>query len=152
MRLSVPISALLLILPGGLAAQSHPLAGTWDVTIPAGARVENGVTTPIVAKGTLVFGVERDSLVGTLKVEPPEGFPARPPTRLAAKLGATPVVFVVTSQATINANGVESVRSVQSTYTIAASGDTVQGTVERYIEGEEMPMAGPQPFSGKRVK
>ena len=47
---------------------------------------------------------------------------------------------------------VESVRSVTSTYTLAATGDAIEGTVERYIEGEEMPMSGPQPFGGKRAK
>ncbi len=152
MRHRVPIVALLLILPAAVAAQSHPLAGAWDITIPAGAMVENGVATPIMATGTLVFGVERDSIIGTLQLEPPAGYPARPPARLAAKLGASPAVFVVTSQATINANGVESVRSVTSTYTLAATGDAIEGTVERYIEGEEMPMSGPQPFGGKRAK
>lgn len=148
----VPLVAALLVLPGALAAQSHPLAGAWDVTMPAGAKMEAGVVTPIMANGTIVFSVERDSIIGTMKLEPPAGYPARPPSRLAAKLGATPTVFVVISQATINANGVESVRSVTSTYTMAATGDTVEGTVERYIEGEDMPMSGPQSFSGRRSK
>jgi hypothetical protein len=152
MRLHVLTTALFLTLPHALAAQSHPLVGTWDVTIPAGARVQGGITTPIMANGTLTFSAEHDSLIGQLKVQRPEGFQDRPPTRLAAKLGATPSIFLVSSEAKINTNGVESVRKVSSTYTIAATGDTLSGTVEHYVEGEDMPMSGPQSFGGKRAK
>ena len=82
MRRPVLLAAFLL-LPGALAAQSHPLIGTWDVNVPAGMRMENGEATPVMAKGTLVFSVAGDSLIGMLKTDPIEGQPARP-----AKLGS----------------------------------------------------------------
>lgn len=34
---------LQLILPGALAAQSHLLAGNWEISIPVGDSIENGV-------------------------------------------------------------------------------------------------------------
>src|SRR5687767_14147733 len=94
--------AILFIVPLSLAAQSHPLAGTWDVTVPAGMRVENDESTPIIAKGVLNVSVTGDSLIGMLEVEPPEGLPARQASRLAARAGTGPTVFVAHSKGTIN--------------------------------------------------
>jgi hypothetical protein len=148
----VSIFLLLPILPGVLAAQSHPLAGSWDISIPVGANIENGVTTQIFANGAVSFGVEGDSIIGTLKVEPPPGVPARPPARLAAGVAAAPSVFVVNSQATIDINGVESTRKVTSTYTMTAQGDALEGTVAREIEGGDLARLEPQTFRGKRAK
>ena len=54
----VPLLALLLTLPGLVAAQSPTLVGSWDVTVPAGVRIENGESTPIFAKGLLNVGAE----------------------------------------------------------------------------------------------
>jgi hypothetical protein len=141
-----------LILPGVLAAQSHPLAGDWEISIPVGASIENGVATQIFANGAASFGVEGDSIIGTLKVEPPPGYPARPPARLASGAAAVPSVFVVNSQATIDINGEESTRKVTSTYTMTAKGDALEGTVKRVIEGGDVPQLEPQTFRGKRVK
>jgi hypothetical protein len=152
MRRHVLLSFLPLVLPGVLAAQSHPLAGKWEISIPVGATVENGVTTPIFANGAISLGVEGDSIVGTLKTEPPPGYPARPPARLAAGVAAVPSVFVVNSEATIDINGVESKRKVTSTYTMTAKGDALEGTIAREIEGGDLPKLEPQTFRGKRVK
>jgi hypothetical protein len=152
MRRDVSLFVLLLILPGALAAQSHPLAGNWDISIPVGATIENGVTTQIFANGAVSLGVEGDSIIGTLKVEPPPGYPARPPARLAAGVAAVPSVFVVNSQATIDINGVESTRKVTSTYTMTAKGDALEGTVAREIEGGDLPGMEPQAYRGKRAK
>ena len=144
--------SLLFTLPGLLAAQSHPLVGNWDVTVPAGVRIENGEPTPIFAKGVLNVSAAGDSLIGMLKVEPPAGMPARPVARLSARLAADPVVFIQHSKATINTNGTESEYPVTSTYTLVAAGDTLKGTVARVIEGLESPMSTPQPVTGTRVK
>jgi hypothetical protein len=143
---------LLLILPGVLTAQSHPLAGDWRISIPVGATIENGVATQILANGSVSLGVEGDSLIGTLKTEPPPGYPARPPARLAAGVAAVPSVFVVNSQATIDINGEASTRKVTSTYTMTAKGDELEGTIAREIEGGDLPKVEPQTFRGKRVK
>jgi hypothetical protein len=143
---------LLLLLPGVLRAQSHPLAGNWEISIAVGATVERGVTTPIIADGLVSLGIDGDSIVGTLTLEPPPGFPARPPARLAAGIAAVPSVFVVTSQATIDINGEETTRKVTSTYTMTAKGDELEGTVERAIEGGDLPPLAPQAFRGKRAK
>jgi hypothetical protein len=146
------LAALLLCLPAVLSGQSHPLVGTWNVTVPAGVRIENGEPSIIVAKGTLAVTAVGDSLIGTLNVEPPEGLPARPASRLAAKRASGPTTFVSLTQATINVNGSESQRSVTSTYIVESSGaDAFMGTVTRIIEGLESPMSTPQPFTGTRV-
>jgi hypothetical protein len=146
------LAALLLCLPTVLSGQSHPLVGTWNVTVPAGVRIDNGEPAIIVAKGTLAVTVVGDSLIGTLNVEPPEGLPARPASRLAARRASGPTTFVSVTQATLNVNGSESQRSVTSTYIVESSdGDAFKGTVTRIINGLESPMSTPQPFNGTRV-
>jgi len=107
---------------------------------------------PILAKGSLVFSAVGDSIIGTLTVEPPDGAPARPPARLAAKAAAGPLAFTQRSTARINMNGDESTRNVTSTFTLQASGDTLTGTVVREVEGMDDAMGGPQAVSGTRVK
>jgi hypothetical protein len=150
MRPFVLLSSMLFA-PAALAAQSHPLVGTWAVEVPAGMRMENGEATPIMAKGTFVFSVVGDSLIGTLKSEPLEGMPARPASRVAAKLATGTVTFVSRSEAKLNMGGEEITRTAVSTWIFDVSGDTLKGTVERAIEGVEMAMGGPQPITGKRA-
>ena len=88
--------AALLLLPGALAAQAHPLVGTWDVNVPAGMRMENGEATPIMAKGTLTFTVAGDSRSGMLTTAPrrsgpPSGSrPSSPPAPLPSSPRARP--------------------------------------------------------------
>ena len=148
------ICAILLATPPSLRAQAHPLAGTWDVLIPAGMRVENGDPVPIIAKGLLNVSVAGDSLIGMLKIEPPAGMPAKPASRLAARTGTGPTVFVERSKMTINNNGQESDYPMTVTYTFEATGDSLQGRMTRTVEGMAMPgpMSTPPPISGKRVK
>ena len=144
--------AALLLLPGALAAQAHPLVGAWDVTVPAGMRVENGEATPIIAKGTLTFSVTGDSLIGLLKTEPIEGQPERPAKRIAAKLVSGAVTFVTKSEATLNTNGEEVTRTAVSTYVFDVADNALKGSVERAIEGLDVQMGGPQPITGTRAK
>jgi hypothetical protein len=153
MRPTVLLSAALL-LPGGLAAQAHPLIGRWDVSVPVGKRVENGEAEAVVAKGSLLVTQVGDSLIATLKVTPPEGMPERPATRMASKAGVGAVTFVTRSDAKINMNGEESTHTSVSTWTFTVDSDTLKGSVSRVIEGlpEGMGMADPQQVTGKRVK
>lgn len=151
MRPTQLLSALLL-LPASLAAQSHPLVGTWDVNVPAGMRMENGEATPIMAKGTLTFSVTGDSLIGMLKTVPLEGQPERPARRMAAKLVTGAVTFVTKSEAKMTMNGEEMTRTSTSTYVFDAADNALKGTVERAIEGLEVQMGGPQAITGTRAK
>lgn len=144
--------AALLLLPGALAAQSHPLVGTWNVTVPAGMRMENGEATPIMAKGSFAFSVVGDSIIGMLKNDPIEGQPERPAKRVAAKLTAGAVTFVSIGEAKMNMNGEEMVRTSTSTYRFEVDGDTLKGTLDRSIEGLNLDMGGAQPITGTRAK
>jgi hypothetical protein len=150
---AMPKLALLLSLALAplLAQAAHPLVGRWAVTLSVGSRIENGEETAIMQPGTLSVSAQGDSLIAMLKITPPEGMTERPARRMAAKQTAGPVVFTFTSQATLNINGEESVRSATSTFSLSASGDVLRGTVQREVEGA-MASAGPQPVSGTRVK
>jgi hypothetical protein len=146
--------ALLLALalgPARLAAQAHPLVGEWTVTLAVGMRMENDVETPIMQTGTMSIVAQGDSLIATTKMQPPEGRPARPPSRMAAKAVAGAVTFVLTSQATINMNGEMSTRTATSTFVLTANADAMTGTLARTVEGMDMP-ATPLPVTGTRVK
>jgi hypothetical protein len=134
-----------------LHAQAHPLVGTWELSLPVGATVENGVTTPLMGVGHLQVEAQGDSLVGTLRLEPPAGVAARPPARVAARRAKGPVQFVVQSRAKVSINGDEMERVATSTYTLTARGDALEGTVERSVEGLEMIPAAPGTFTGRRV-
>lgn len=144
--------AALLLLPGALAAQTHPLVGTWDITIPAGMRVENGEATPIMAKGTLTFSVTGDSLIGILKTEPIEGQPVRPAKRIAAKLVTGAVTFVLKTEAKMSMNGEEMTRTAINTYVFDVADTALKGSIDRAIEGLDVDMGGPQPITGTRAK
>lgn len=136
-----------------LSAQAPALVGTWRLTYPAGARVENGVHTPIISEGTLTVSLQGDSLVGSLLTDPIPDVPARPAVRMAAARPAgDEVVFTARSEATLTMNGEERTATVVSTWRLVARGDSVSGTVERRLEGMEMGGAGPQPVTGTRAR
>lgn len=144
--------AALLLLPGALAAQSHPLVGTWNVSVPAGMRIGPEGPTAIMAKGSFAFSVVGDSIIGMLKNDPIEGQPERPAKRVAAKLTAGAVTFVSIGEAKMNMNGEEMVRTSTSTYRFEVDGDTLKGTLDRSIEGLNLDMGGAQPITGTRAK
>jgi hypothetical protein len=136
---------------GSAVAQGNPIVGTWKVTFAAGTRIENGTPTTITGTGKLIVQVQGDSLIARLIPDPIEGA-ARPEARLAAAGGAGKVTFTQRGQAQVNMNGeVKEVTSI-STWTLTAQGDALEGTVERRIEGMDMPSRGPQPVSGTRIK
>lgn len=144
--------AALLLLPGALAAQTHPLVGTWDVQVPAGIRRGPEGPTALMAKGSFTFSVAGDSIIGMLKNEPLEGQPERPAKRVAAKLAAGAITFVSTSEAKMTMNGEEMARTAISTYRFEVAGDTLKGTLDLTIEGMNLDMGGPQPITGTRAK
>jgi len=132
-------------------AQNNPIVGSWKITFAAGTRVENGTPTTITGTGKLIVQLQGDSLVARLIPDPIEGS-ARPESRLTAPTGAGKIVFVSKGKAQINANGdVREVTSI-STWTLTANGDALEGTVERKLEGMDMPSRGPGPVSGTRTK
>lgn len=140
-----------LVLPRLAHAQSHPLVGEWSVSYVGGMRIENGERTPMTVKGVLTVATEGDSLIATLKTEPMEGQPARPPARFAGKSTAGKVTFIQRSEATLNMNGEAMKRTAISTYILEATADTLTGTLARQIEGLDIPIE-PQPFNGTRAK
>lgn len=144
-----------LVLPRLAHAQSHPLVGEWSVSYVGGMRIENDQRIPFTVKGVLTVALEGDSLVATLKSEPPAGLPAapspRPPARFAAKAVDGKVTFIHRSEATLNMNGQESKRTAISTYALEAKADALTGTLMRQIEGMDIPVE-PQPFTGTRTK
>jgi hypothetical protein len=71
---------------------------------------------------------------------------------MAARAGAHPVVFIHRGTARVNRNGEESEVTSISTWSLGAKGNTLEGTVERRIEGVDVPTGGPRPVSGTRVK
>ena len=144
------LAVLALIVPGLVSAQSHPLVGEWKVSVPAGMRVEDGEPTYMMATGVMTVSSTGDSLIAIMKMEPLEGMPPRPATRLAAKLVPGKVLFSLTSEAKVNVNGEESTMKAVSTFVLDAVGDQLVGTVTREIDG----VAGmkDQPVKGTRTK
>lgn len=132
-----------------LAAQS-PLVGTWRVTYPAGARIENGERTVIMANATLQVSATGDSLVGTLANDPSPDMPERPPVRLAGVAGKGPVSLVSNSSGSINMNGQQRAITVISTWSLEVRGDSLLGTVARRVEGVELPENEPGEVRGAR--
>ncbi|MFN0100238.1 MAG: hypothetical protein ACKVS7_16355 [Gemmatimonadaceae bacterium] len=149
---TLALAATLLALPTLASAQSHPLVGKWSVDLVAGQRIENGQATQITTKGTLEVVLQGDSLIGTLVTVPTEGMPQRPPSRLAGKRVDGTMTFVSRSEGTINANGEMQSFQAISTWSLRASGDTLEGSVSRELLGVSIPDMGAQPVKGTRVK
>ena len=133
-----------------LQAQQQPLVGVWRISYTGGMRIEDGVATPIMATGTLTIEAKADSLVANLVTEPAPDLPARPPVRVATKAGAGDATFTAHTKATININGAEREATVVSTWVLRAKGDSLEGTVQRKIEGFEGGSQEPQPVTGTR--
>jgi hypothetical protein len=150
-RFAMPLALALALTSAPLHAQAHPLVGDWSVTLAVGMRLENDVETPIMQTGTMNVSSKGDSLIATVTMQPMEGRPARPPSRMATTTATGPLVFVLTSQATININGESSTKVATSTFTLSANADQLTGTLVRTIEGMDV-AATPQPVTGSRVK
>jgi hypothetical protein len=146
------LCCLMVLNATALAAQQSPFAGTWRISYPVGATIENGVATPILGSGTLAIATVADSLVGELNMDPNPEFPPRPAQRLAAKAAAPEATFVSHTEATLNMNGSESKATVISTWKLTVKGDSLSGTVERVLEGYEAANQPPHEVTGVRQK
>jgi hypothetical protein len=149
---ALTLAAGLIMLPTLARAQSHPLVGKWDVELVAGQRIEDGVSTSVKAKGTLEIVQQGDSLIGTLTTVPVEGMPQRPPARLAGKRIDGTMTFVSVSEGTLSGNGESLTFQAISTWSLTATGDSLQGSVTRELVGVSMPAMGAQPVTGTRVR
>lgn len=141
---------LLVLNTTALAAQQSPFAGTWRLSYPVGATIENGVATSILGAGTLVVTPAADSLFGELNMDPNPELPPRPAQRLAAGATSPEATFVSHTEATLNMNGTESTATVISTWKLTVKGDSLFGTVERVLEGYEAANQPPQTVTGTR--
>ncbi len=144
-----------LVLAAPLAAQSHPLVGTWRVSYAAGARMGPEGSELIEGKGVLVLEAKGDSLIGTLTQEAFNDMPARPPMRLAALARSGPVTFETRNTAHLNLNGEDREATSVSTWVLDAKGDTLSGTVARRIEGVDdlgLPPMPASPVKGTRTE
>jgi hypothetical protein len=135
-----------------LQAQQSTLVGTWQLSYPVGAQIENGQVFILTGTGVLTVVAEGDSLIGTLVNDVTPDMPARPPARLAAVNAPGELVFVSHAPGKIEMNGEENDINVVSTWRLKATGDSIAGTVGRQIEGFEDAMQGPQPVTGSRKK
>jgi hypothetical protein len=145
-------AAAFALLTQGLAGQQHPIVGTWKLSYPAGMRVENGAPTVITGTGTLSVVVKGDSLIGTLVQDPLDDGTRRPDARLTGAAGHGEVTLIQLSKATLNMNGAERQVTSTSTWKLTVAGEEISGTVDRKVEGVDMPSAGPQPVKGSRIK
>ena len=149
-RIAAACMALVVFSPP-LAAQTHPLAGRWQIDYERGKRIENGEVTVIRGTATLSLELRGDSLVGTLERPATPEQPAPAPQHFAARPSATGAVFLVKTVMTNNDNGEITTREAVMTWTLGATGDALEGTLLFSVPGMDMG-AEPTPVSGKRLK
>lgn len=154
MRVRLLASALLVLTPVLAAAQSgSPLLGKWSIEYERGRRMENGTVTPVMGTGTLTIESRGDSLVATLSGQTRPDGSAVPPLVMGGKNTAAGAVFLQKGQATLNINGEQ--RAVESlvTWTLAASGDELRGTLLRELPGAGVQVpTEPAPVKGTRAQ
>ena len=143
---SILLLATVLTAPALLSAQANPLVGRWAIEYPGGMQIENGVPTPIAATGVLTITSEGDSLIAVLV----PGDTSRPTVRMTAPAGNGTKTFVQRSEATMEMGSGTETRTATSTWILTARGDTLSGTVERAIEGLDLPLGGAIPGTGTR--
>lgn len=147
------LAATVLVAPLALAAQSHPLVGTWNIEYAGGMRIENGEQTRVMLSATLVVAAQGDSLIATLTSHAQEGVPERPAVRMAAPRANGDVTFPQIAQMRMNMNGEISVHDVKTNWTLHAAGDALEGTMTREVKDPMLPgMNEPVPVKGTRAK
>lgn len=150
MHRMIAVLPLLLVSSSALFAQT-PLVGRWKVTYPAGARVENGVQSPIMGSGMLRIEARGDSLVGELVADAIPELPATGPTRMAARAATGPVPLVSTVLGFVEDNGERHAVTVRSTWLLEARGDSIAGTLSHAVEGAAGMAQDPGPVHGVRL-
>lgn len=142
---------LFVLVPAPLLAQD-PLVGTWKVTYPAGARVDNGEQSVIMGTGTLRIAAQGDSLVGELLADPVPDLPTRGPRRLAGLAGHGSASLVSLAMGMVDSNGVQRAIMVQSTWQLQAKGDSVIGVLTHKVDGAEGMAQDPGQVRGVRLR
>jgi hypothetical protein len=140
-----------LLVPTIATAQTHPLVGTWNVSVPVGVRIENGEPTPITSTGTMSVTAVGDSLIAMLDLQAPEGMPKLPARRMAGVRRTGEVLLTYIAEAKMyTPDGTTQTNKAVSRFALTVAGDTLRGTVAREVEG--MPGMDPQPVTGTRAK
>jgi hypothetical protein len=133
-------------------AQSHPLAGKWNIEYERGRRMTDGESQSIMGKALLEITVKGDSLLGKLTMEPAaEGRSAPPPQALAGTGSGSTASLKSTAESRINMNGEERVVNITMTWDLKADGDNLTGSMAREMAGMGAAMT-PAPVKGTRVK
>ncbi len=146
------LSLLLLLLAPAPALGQDLFVGTWKVSYPAGARVENGEQSVIMGTGTLQIEARGDSLVGELLADPVPDLPTRGPKRLAGLASGGSATLVATSLGLVDSNGVQRAITVQSTWQLEVRGDSVVGVLSHKVDGAEAMAQDPGPVRGTRLR
>jgi len=131
-------------------AQAPALVGKWSIEYERGRRMENGETTIIPGKATLMIAQSGDSLLATFDTGPRhDGSPA-PPSTVGGRMTPDGAVFIQKQTATINMNGDTQERQITLTWTLQANGDVLAGSLARVLPGMEdgLPSA---PVKGTRI-
>jgi hypothetical protein len=102
--------------------------------------------------GTLTILSSGDSLLGKLETDPIPDEQPRPTLHLAGKPAGGSVSLVARSVATLNLGGNLREAVSISTWALKATGDSLTGTLDRRMEGMNLPTGGPQPVKGSRKK
>lgn len=137
-------------------AQTPAIVGSWDIEYAAGQRVQNGESTPIMAKGKLTITQRGDSLVASL-VRASMGAAPPPPTgatgaiEMHGTLGKGGAVFIEKRNATVNVNGEAAQKEITLTWVLNASGDSLTGTLATVIR-DGPPAREPAKVTGTRVR
>lgn len=134
----------------GPAAAQTPLVGTWKISFPAGARVENGVQSLVMGAGTLKIAAQGDSLIGELTSEPVENLPARGPSQMIGVAG-NPTALIAKLTTLIDINGEQHAVTVRSTWQLQAKGDSLIGSLSHKVEGDAGMAQDPGPVRGVRI-
>jgi hypothetical protein len=132
-------------------SQASPLAGTWRVEYQRGLRNENGEITVLMGTAKLSLEQRGDSLVGQLAPEPGDDGRTPPPIQFAGASSGSSATFHTVSESRINFNEEVRVVKVNITWELSATGDALTGTMQRSMEGMEMP-SEPTPIKGTRVR
>ena len=132
------------------AQSAAPLLGKWSIEYERGRRIENDVVTPVRGTGTLTVAQQGDSLTATLESGPRPDGTASTAVILRGAMTTGGGVFLQKRQITVNENGEMSQREIVLTWTLQASGDTLNGSIKTDMHGD-MSME-PTPVTGTRAK
>lgn len=147
------VPALVLITASALQAQeADAIVGKWTIEFERGRRIENGVPSPIMGKGSLVVTKEGEGFKAVLDAGArPDGTPAPIVTMSGSAVEGGGVLFVQKSKAQMNMNGEVQEMEITTKWTLIPSAESLRGELVREVPN--VPDAGgPSPVTGMRVK